>query len=156
MKIKNLYVKVISKVVLPTDTNVETSVDNYIKNQVKQDPNFIFDKEDLLKEAKEQLTKVSTQLRKINKIQPLDAFIRSNINNIDEMGKSLLLKSSDFNDLCKKCGFPEDIKFIEIFLDANTVFCRVLNVNKAELSLALAEKKISVKKYDELMQLVDE
>jgi len=156
MKIKNLYIKIVSKVDKPTEKKVRESVSKYVEQQLQKDSNFQYDFDELMLEAEQQLTKVSTQLRKINKIPPLDLFVRQNINSVTEMGKPLLLKTSEFKALCKSCGFPEDIKSIEVFLDSNIVFCNILSVDKAELALALSQKKISVAKYDELMQLVDE
>jgi hypothetical protein len=155
MKIKNLYINVVSKLQVPKEEEVVKAVDRYVEAQLKQDPNFTFNKEELLEEAKEQLTKRSIQMRKINKILPLDAFIRQNIHNITEMGKPLILKKSEFRKLCLDCNFPP-VDYIDVLFDSNTTFCKIISVDREQLALALAEKKITPEKFDELMLQVEE
>ncbi len=162
MKIKNLYIKVVTKVQKPTTQEVINAVDAYIGRERLKNKDFMTDEdsfpaefEQLEEQAKEQLTKVSTQMRKISKIPILDAFIRQNIGVVDQMGKVIILKKSEFSKLCKDCKFTE-VEYLDILLDSNILFCKIMPIDRQTLALALSEKKITVEKFDELMEQVEE
>jgi hypothetical protein len=145
---------------------VSKAVSDYIKRETEKNPDFMpsllldeeaYNKrwEELVDEAEHQLTKVSTQLIKIRKIPALDMFMRHNLDSVDSMGKTLILKESEFKRLIADCGFP-DTQIIDILYDSNTTFCKVVCLTREAIALALSEKTISVKRYDELMKTLDD
>jgi len=163
MKIKNLYLNLITRFEEPAADRVEETVETYIEKSedFRAKYNSANDeekeklKEELRQDVKRQLTKMSTQMRKIKNFPKLDFFIRQNIDLVTELGKPLILEESKFRDLCKDCSINPDIETLDIYLDNNTVFCKIIMINKAKVSLALSQKTISVEKYDELMAILD-
>jgi len=164
-KIKNLYLNVISKQTTPDVAQVDNAVKEYLdklkeedKLKIQELPLLEYDeyidtlREDFIKN----LTQTSFQIRKLSKIAPaIEVFIKSNLGLIKELGASLLVKETHFIELCETANINPNIEFLEIMLDTDIVYCRLLPISKDKAALALSQNKITVERYDELIEMLD-
>lgn len=184
MKIKNLYLKVLTKEIKPEGNRLnllinqrKISISNKrVQDKLKENGVEHFEnvkEEDKAKidipalciftnEDEEQIkidviadyTKYSHQLYKINKIPILDNFIRNNISKIDELSKKLLLSDTSYTKLLKDSNIAYGNN-IDIHIDSNTVFCTIVSISKAELEEALNSKTITQERFDELIKQLE-
>lgn len=179
MKIKNLYLNLLSKVAHPTDKQIiEQFVHDLGNEKIKKSDtlleqasyfvganpkvinDFDFTDKDELKNYLESvrfgLTKYSSQIVKLRKFPVLDAFVRVNIDKVDKMGQGIILKEHEFEQLCEDAGLSKSLEDINIMYDSNIVFCKIIRLTHKGVTMALAQKAITPERFDELMAILNE
>jgi hypothetical protein len=179
MRIKNLYLNLLVKVKEPEEKEIKhfmasalvnEKMSNSLSDDLKEDIHLFINLkpdegivhfqnkeqfENYYNNVKYRLTKFSSQMRKLKNFPVLDHFVRQNIDNIDEFGRAIILKEKEFKQLCADSKLGNDLPDINIMFDTNVVFCKIIKINKESLAMALAQKTITVEKYDELMNFLD-
>jgi hypothetical protein len=164
-KIKNLYLNVISKQIIPNNEQIDNAVKEYL-NKLKEEDKLKIEELSLAEHDEymdtlrgdfiKKLSQTSFQMRKLSKVAPaIEVFVKSNLGLIKELGASLLVKETDFIKLCETANINPNIEFLEIMLDTDIVYCRLLPISKDKAALALSQNKITVERYDELIEMLD-
>lgn len=179
MKIKNLYLNLLSKVAHPTDKQIiDAFVQDMGNEEIKKSDDltsqghwFLMLQPDSIKNVdfsdapelkkylehvRNRLTRYSSQIVKLRRFPVLDAFVRDNIDKIDKMGQGIILKENEFEKLCKDAGLSDSLEDIDIMFDSNIVFCKIIRLTHQGVTMALAQKSITVERYDELIAILNE
>ena len=159
-KIKNLYLKIETKKIVPTDDEVEKILSHNLAQQVKRNKGEPLNHtpeqlNDIRAAIKEMNTVNNHQLRKISKIPHLAHFINLNIRNIKEVGQAILLKDTQYQELLKGSKIHPDTKNLPIYLNSEVLFTTVYPINKEILQRELKNNTISVDRYDELLDMLE-
>lgn len=179
MKIKNLYLNLLSKVAHPTDKQIIEQFVHDMGNEkikktedlINQSDLFLAEKPEVIKDfdftdrdelknyiehVRYRLTKYSSQIVKLRRFPVLDAFVRDNVNKVDKMGQGIILKEKEFEQLCKDAGLATSLEDINIMFDSNIVFCKIIRLTHQGVTMALAQKAITPERFDELMAILNE
>lgn len=162
MNLRNLYIQVVTKVIKEPEESVQQAVYEYCnKEDIQQKLSNMSNEEQgvFIEELKQdyirRTTVHKTQMLKIRKNPALDSFVRANVERITTMGQGLILKESDFIDLCERAKLNPNLEVIDILYDSETVYVKIIKLTRENVAMALAQKTITPERYDELMDVLD-
>lgn len=158
-KRKNLYLKIETKKVIPTEEELNQAVDKFLKRELVKNNNqalehSIEELETLRQDIKEAKTIHNHQLRKIKNFPVLAAFIAQNIHGIKQAGQPILLKKESYDDLLKKSKIS-NVPYLHIWANSEVVLCTIHPISKELLQNALKNEQISADKYEELLNQLE-
>lgn len=162
MNLRNLYIQVVTKVIKEPEESVQQAVFEYCnKEDVQQKLSNMSDEEQdvFIEELKQdyirRTTVHKTQMLRIRKNPALDQVVRANVEKITTMGQGLILKETDFVDLCERAKLNPNLEIIDILYDTETVYCKIIKLTRENVAMALAQKSITPERFDELMAVLD-